>query len=190
MGGIKVIDGFLTQHEVSTILNFARDTDKWHVFHDQEFWNQRTLNAEFIYNNINKDVGILLYDIRQRIKKELESFYKSDIPIYPDMLQLVKWPEGYEQEPHHDDMKGYPGTEWFHHRKYGSVVYLNDDYEGGETYYPQHNMSIKPKSGSLAMHPGDYKYLHGVTQIKNNTRYTLAGFWTDEEEYFDGWTIY
>lgn len=190
MENIKIIDNFLTQEEVDMLLNFVKDTDKWHVFHDQEFWNQRTLNAEFIYNNLNKEVGLLLYNVRQRVKDKAEELYPSDSPIYPDMFQIVKWPEGYEQEPHHDDMKGYAGTDWFHHRKYGSVLYLNDDYEGGQTYYPQHNISIIPKSGSLVMHPGDINYVHGVTEVKNNTRYTIAGFWTYEKEYFDGWTIH
>lgn len=190
MNEIKIIDNFLTQEEVDIFLSFAKNTDKWHVFHDQEFWNQRTLNAEFIYKNLNKEVGLLLYNVRQRVKTKAEELYPNDSPIYPDMFQIVKWPEGYEQDPHHDDMKGYAGTDWFHHRKYGSVLYLNDDYEGGKTYYPQHNISITPKSGSLVIHPGDIGYVHGVTEVKNNTRYTLAGFWTYEKEYFDGWTIH
>jgi hypothetical protein len=41
----------------------------------------------------------------------------------------------------------------------------------------------------LAVHPGDPEHLHGVTKVENGMRYTLASFWTQEEEYFDGWVL-
>jgi len=63
---------------------------------------------------------------------------------------------------------------------------LNDDFDGGETYYPQHNFSVKPKLGRLAIHPGDSAHEHGVSEIKNNTRYTLAAVWTRNRKYSNG----
>ena len=94
-----------------------------------------------------------------------------------------------EQPAHADDMTNYEGMEWFHHRHYGAILYLNDDYKGGHTFYPQHNFEIIPKAGTLALHPGDTNHLHGVTKIKNSKRYTIASFWTREKKYSDGWSL-
>ncbi len=40
------------------------------------------------------------------------------------------------------------------------MVYLNDDFNGGETVFPHYNDSIKPKKGSILMWPPLWMYLH------------------------------
>lgn len=50
--------------------------------------------------------------------------------------------------------------------KWGCVIYLNDNYEGGEIYYPKKNIQYKPKAGSLICHIGDDpEYIHAVNLI-------------------------
>ena len=83
------------------------------------------------------------------------------------------------QPPHCDDMSdSKKENKNFNHRYFGCVIYLNDDYIGGETFYPDHNFKIVPKSGTLAIHLGDCNHRHGVTEVKENTRYTIASFWS------------
>ena len=52
-----------------------------------------------------------------------------------------------------------------------SITYLNDNYEGGETFLSG-EFSVKPKKGRTIFFHGT-KYYHGVTQITNGGRYTL-----------------
>ena len=40
------------------------------------------------------------------------------------------------------------------------MVYLNDDFGGGETVFPHYSDSVKPKKGSLLMFPPMWMYLH------------------------------
>ena len=40
------------------------------------------------------------------------------------------------------------------------MVYLNDDFGGGETVFPHFGDSIKPKKGSILMFPPMWMYLH------------------------------
>jgi hypothetical protein len=77
----------------------------------------------------------------------------------------------------------------FSYREFGSIVYLNDNYSGGHTYYPNYNFDIKPEAGKLAVHPGDPEHLHGVSKIEGTTRYTLAAFWSRNKDYFDDWVL-
>jgi hypothetical protein len=59
---------------------------------------------------------------------------------------------------------------------HGVVVYLNDDYEGGQIYYPEKNIAIKPKKCALVMHPGNEEYQHGVREVIKGDRYAVTLF--------------
>lgn len=184
----KVIDNFLSQEECNYILDFVKSIEVWESG-GTEFWENRSLNAITIYNNIDKSIGTALYGIREDIGNAIKKEYQIEEDIYPDLMQVVRWFPGQEQHPHWDDMKEIDGTEWFHHREFGSVLYLNDNYSGGKTYYPEQNFEVTPKTGSLAFHPGDKEHTHGVSKIENETRYTITTFWTKDKKYFDGWKI-
>lgn len=184
----KIIENFLSQDECQAILSFAKSIDTWGQ-DESQFWNNRFLNSDFIAN-ANPEIGKLIYNIRLRMAAEIKSQYGIE-EIYPDMFQIVRWFPKMEQHPHADDMTNAhgDGLEWFAHREFGAIVYLNDDYSGGKTYYPNHNFEVDPKAGKLAIHPGDPEHLHGVSMVDDSIRYTLASFWTRDKKYFDNWVV-
>jgi hypothetical protein len=57
------------------------------------------------------------------------------------------------------------------------LLYLNDNYEGGELCFPEQNLSLKPKPGSLIFFEGDYSKPHGVNKIISGSRYNLITFY-------------
>jgi predicted 2-oxoglutarate/Fe(II)-dependent dioxygenase YbiX len=63
---------------------------------------------------------------------------------------------------------------------YGVVIYLNDNFSGGNIYYDSDDvsnievLSIKPKSLSLVVHRSDIS--HGVRPVISGTRYVITGF--------------
>ena len=186
----KVIKNFLTQEECLYLINSVKDVEPWQGG-GGDFWESRVLNAITIYKDIDKAAGELLYNVRDRIAESIRQEYSIDDKVYPDLCQIVRWFPGQEQHPHADDMKNIKEEEndWFHHRDYGSVIYLNDEYIGGETYYPTNNFNVTPETGTLLVHPGNEEHLHGVKKIKNSVRYTIASFWTLDKKYYDGWTL-
>jgi hypothetical protein len=75
----------------------------------------------------------------------------------------------------HDDAGDNPDL------KYGMIYYINDNYEGGEIYYPELNLKIKPKANSLVIHPSNL--LHEVFEIKSDSnRYAISMFAYKNEE--------
>ena len=54
---------------------------------------------------------------------------------------------------------------------FSMVEYLNDDYEGGEISFPNHNITIKPEKGSLIMFPSQDPFVHEVKPIISGDRY-------------------
>lgn len=58
--------------------------------------------------------------------------------------------------------------------EWGAIVYINDDYTGGEISYPDHYLSYKPKAGDLVIHKRDV--LHEVKTVTSGTRYVYSNF--------------
>ena len=75
--------------------------------------------------------------------------FQPEQPLYSDTAQIVFWTQGIELTPHADNLEpdGRPNST--PHRCFSSLIYLNDDYEGGETYFPGFGFRIKPEPGLM-----------------------------------------
>jgi len=167
-------DNFISAENCKYLIETAIKSDLWESG-GTEFWSNRVINYELMYSYDIEAARIML-DANIRCSNVIKNNYH--VPeIYSDTLQIVRWFPGMEQPPHADDMTN-TDILGFEHRAFGSIIYLNDDYEGGNTYYPNYDIRITPKSGTLAIHPGDPEHLHGVTKIEGGMRYTIASFWT------------
>jgi hypothetical protein len=62
------------------------------------------------------------------------------------------------------------------------VVYLNDDYDGGELKFNNHNISIKPSAGSIFVFPSTDPFVHQSMPVKNGHKYLITGFWYPNEK--------
>jgi hypothetical protein len=174
----KTFDNFISPEEVTKLLNFCKTTDIWRPVPDS-FWDKRVIN----YYASTSEIKNILESLVIRIQDIMIKEYQLDKPVYPDTVDVVRWFEGMSQDPHCDDMSNVVGwNDKMKNRHFGCVVYLNDDYEGGRTYYPNHNFEIEPKSGRVAIHLGDCNHMHGVTPVSKNIRYTVASFWSFNKE--------
>ena len=62
-------------------------------------------------------------------------------------LQIVRYPQGGFFNPHYDaDLDANEP-----HRRITILIYLNDDYTGGETHFPRANITVAPKRGTAIM---------------------------------------
>ena len=115
----------------------------------------------------------------KRLEPIIENFF--NVKVSPTGETIVRWLPGQFQNPHADkelhegDDAGTPND--FPYYDIASLFYLNDDYEGGELYFPLQDIQFKPKRGAAYFFPGDMNYVHGVTEIKNGIRYTCPFFW-------------
>ena len=167
-------ENIISEEDCQYLVNAITTLDLWENA-GHEFWDGRITNYYSILRHDKKAAEIML-DANIKCGNIIKNNYA--IPeAYSDTLQVVRWFPGMEQPPHADDMTNTDVT-GLEHRAFGSIIYLNDNYGGGNTYYPNFDISITPKAGTLAIHPGDPEHLHGVTKIEDGMRYTIASFWT------------
>lgn len=58
-----------------------------------------------------------------------------------------------------------------------ALLYLNDDYTGGELRFIHSEFDIKPKPGSLIFFEGDAEKPHKVREVLSGNRYNIVSFY-------------
>lgn len=56
-----------------------------------------------------------------------------------------------------------------------NLLYLNDNYDGGELYFPKYDLLIKPEAGMLVSFPGNFYNRHGIMPA-SDFRYAINIF--------------
>jgi len=187
---IVALEGFMTEEEVSTLNSFIRNNENWDftethynengtVIYDADYWANRVATYPTIEKS-NPEIPKLIENMVARLKIEVDKFF--DVDAKPTSPAMVRWLPGQLQMPHADKElhtgpdAGKPND--FPYYDLAGLFYINDDYEGGELYFPNQGIQFKPKAGAAYFFPGDKNYIHGVTQIKSGIRYTVPFFWT------------
>jgi hypothetical protein len=175
MFNAKTKTEFLSKEEVDTFLGLIQDTDVWEKS-VVEFWDNRIISFNSVKDKFGLDAANLFSDIIIRTKDFIIKEYELDRDITTGAISICRWFPGMEQPPHADDMTN-TDTKGYEDNAFGSVIYLNENYGGGKTYYPDYGIEVTPETGKLAVHPGDVNHIHGVTKVEENIRYTIASFW-------------
>tara|TARA_R110000823_G_C15555139_1_gene459798 strand:+ start:32 stop:508 length:477 start_codon:yes stop_codon:yes gene_type:complete len=81
-----------------------------------------------------------------------------------DYFEIVGWDPGSAMIPHKD----------FKHQSWSAVLYLNEDYEGGQTYFE--DKIIKPETGKMLFFTGS-KLKHGVKKLEKGQRYVITAWY-------------
>jgi hypothetical protein len=159
---IYVIDNFLPDKEYQTLSNFVNNSD--HIPWIQEPWTTERIPVEAM----PEDSVEILKKIFKTARLDCISYY--DIEVDSDLMGqyfLTKWRKGSNMKPHID-------TDAQKHQHIVCMYYINDNYEGGEIFFPDYDLKIKPKSNSLVMFPGNENYVHGVLEVLEGFRYTFG----------------
>jgi predicted 2-oxoglutarate/Fe(II)-dependent dioxygenase YbiX len=88
----------------------------------------------------------------------------------PEQWQLVRYGEGQHFKTHLDEDCENPRT-------VSIIMYLNNDYSGGDLEYVWFNKIYKPKAGDTLIFPSNYIYSHKVNEVTSGTRYAVVRFY-------------
>jgi len=134
--------------------------------------------------DINKNIGIdLLTILCQMMSKTISDFYKKEYILKTFCYQVMQ--EGARNPLHSDN---------YYYNKDGKVIeretekndksgllYLSEDHEGGEIYFPAQDFTLVPKAGMFVFFEGNLDVLHEVKTITKGNRHNLVSFFWPSE---------
>jgi len=92
-------------------------------------------------------------------------------------INISKYIQGKQMGPHVDSNEDADSTAGI-----SAILYLNDDYEGGELYFPKQQVTLKPKAGTVVVFPSNAPFLHQSLTIQNGSKYIMALFWNKNDD--------
>jgi predicted 2-oxoglutarate/Fe(II)-dependent dioxygenase YbiX len=124
---------------------------------------------------ISDHVNSMMKDIFLR---EVQPFYSTEIEWF-EYPEILRYHEGGHYQTHSDadnwvadDGKWSRGMD----RDFSLLLYLNNDFSGGELDFPHFGFRIRPEAGMLVCFPSDHRYLHAAQPTLSGTRYALVGW--------------
>ena len=101
--------------------------------------------------------------------KELYSFADKNIKSREHTMHLLKYDQSGHLPAHQD--------QGISSRVLSVLLYLNDDYEGGDIEFRHSGIRFKPKAGSVLFFPSNFLYVHEVYPVTKGPRYALPNWY-------------
>ena len=97
-----------------------------------------------------------------------------DFPTWREAIDVLKYEEGEQYKWHCDQPveQCRAGNTSANTRCVSVVVYLNDDFEGGET--EMFGRKYRPKKGKALIFPSNWNYTHRACPVIKGTKYALV----------------
>jgi len=166
---IKYIKGFMDPQEAGLVAEYAKK-------HSELFSNYGNNEQEFTVHTYHEIQGLDsdLLDMIQETALMVYSFvlnnYNSKFDHFiNEKTHIAKFVEGKGMHEHFDASRP---------NDIATLIYLNNDYDGGDIYFPKYEISFKPEPGDLLCFPDNPSFVHGVKPIIRGTRFTLPRWFT------------
>jgi hypothetical protein len=170
---IVVIKNFINLEDLKKIQNFCINLNEFEPSPGDD-WHNRVCNNSII-TKLDIEISKLLYTYQLKHKKIIEDFF--DVDLSDNIPNIVIWRTGDSQLPH-ADKENLDGSENpYPENDIASLLYLNEEYSGGEIYFPIQGVELKMNAGDAVFFPGDRHYQHGVKEITKGKRFTCPAFW-------------
>ncbi len=159
---------------------------------DERFkWDHATIHRGEISNYRSND-SVFMSRVREFPPEELPELAAEDRRVFNAIEarvtsyassngMLIEADEGWQVLRYH------PGTEYKVHQDYhkdnqrimSSILYLNDDFVGGETEFVKFGVAVKPEAGMLVLFPANYAYAHVAKPLLRGTKYAIVSWFRD-----------
>lgn len=187
---ITAIPNFVSETDCERIIDFISKQDL-----QKENGEERFKDKTFPWGNIQQhkqhqdsDIAKLISSFRFNATMAARDFFnKKD--LYPEYTDTVFWKNGEDMGLHADSFEfdGRPrdtrGSK-YNWRFAGGVLYLNDDYQGGETFFSKFHVQVRPETGKFSLFLADWNHMHGVRRITGGrqpwARFTMPIWFTED----------
>ena len=184
---IMIMHNFVEENDLKTLQEFFPTITEWEnpreteynedgeCIYDASYWWDRMCSGQ-ILERIAPEIHQLINKYIVKMQNAIENKFSVSLSQRPPVL--VRWLHGNEQQPHADKQLNDGTPNPFPTYDINSIIYWNGDFEGGQFYYPEHEIELEIEPGLAVAHPGDVHYLHGVKPVLSGTRWTTPSFYT------------
>lgn len=157
-------------------LNFGHTDETHRKCKDFKIKDNGTLAPRDEYS---EDFYVMYQQVIDSVKKCMSHYnplnYLGAINYF-ECINIVRYGAGEFFKIHTDDGEPYRCT-------VSCVGYPNDNYEGGELYFPKFNVKYKPKAGDFVLSPSTYVYAHSSEPVTDDgIKYSFV-LMTDRNEF-------
>jgi hypothetical protein len=169
---------------------YASSDTNGYAYGEVKFMSKQRLKEELDPETLESSTYIIstLVESMSTAAKTYAEIYDIDDSLLEYALYALNM-DGtkYGINKYYEDMYMGPHVDWNEQNSditYTIVVYLNDDYEGGELYFvdPDIDLKIKPKKGSIVMFPSVLPYLHQSCEITKGRKMLITHHWKNDSK--------
>jgi hypothetical protein len=134
----------------------------------KNIFRSRDISPECYYKDEMMELGDTVFGALDRAFEHYCSIYpfaKNNIKSEELGSTLLRYDGGGHLPPHQDH--------GISSRVLSAVMYLNDNYDGGEIEFRQSGVKIKPEAGSIVFFPSNFLYVHEVFEVTDGSRYAM-----------------
>lgn len=122
-----------------------------------------------VAQNINNQMYLLL------LASTIPYAHKHGVgEMYHEPYNMLRYRGGQEYKAHSDG-----GTDTA--RSISAIVYLNNEYTGGEIEFVNFGIKIKPEPGMLVLFPSNFAYKHIAHPVVEGTKYAIVTWIKDRQ---------
>jgi Rps23 Pro-64 3,4-dihydroxylase Tpa1-like proline 4-hydroxylase len=183
---IEDLDRRFLENDHKSSYTFVKEWSPWKygdtIFNMQKFFPEsQNISDDDYYSKEMKEIANTLYGSLQKAfshySKEVYPFAEKNIKSREQSIHLLKYGPGGHLPAHQD--------QGISTRVLSSVMYLNDDYEGGEIEFVNSGVKLKPEAGSIIFFPSNFLYVHEVWPIESGLRYSMPHWYHNTEKMLD-----
>ena len=123
----------------------------------------------------NQELNEVLYDCLDEYTKTFGTLQRSG--FYSTHQKVQKTPAGGGYHVWHDENTGIT----FAQRSMVWMLYLNDDYKGGETEFLYYKKRVQPERGKLIIWPAHFTHVHRGGLVLEGMKYVITGWFSTLE---------
>jgi len=116
---------------------------------------------------------------RNTVKNIINPFYQVEVDS-SEIPQVLSYGIGGHYRPHIDGEsiwmtpRGEKIWKKSTDRDLSMVFFLNNDFEGGDSVFPELRVRVRPEPGMMVCFPSNHHYMHGVEPVTKGKRYSIV----------------
>ena len=194
---IGVWDNFVPSAFCNDLINWFENWDKQAIIRNEKLdiprsdphqtetqamigenqFGKRSLGRKDLGCMLDTMNGILSSQVNQYLQSTLNHYcttYDSlgSVPLTSWHVKMQQTPEGGGYHVFHHEDGSYNEA----NRTATWMIYLNEDFEGGETEFFYQKRRIKPTTGTVVIWPAGYTHTHRGNLVLKGTKYIVTGW--------------